>query len=95
MAHTKKQKVLTPRLEMRDLRERIGAIRDSHKSDMRREIRPIARRLAVLLAAQALRRAERALLKSVTADTVSPQLELLSLPAEEQKSQAELPLGTQ
>lgn len=94
MARTKKEKPLTPRLEMRELRREIDAIRDSHKSDMRREITPLAKRLAVLVAAQALRRAERALLKSITADKVNPQLELLALPADEQKPQAELPLGT-
>ena len=95
MARMKKEKVLTPRLEMRELRARIDAIRDSHRSDLRREITPLAKRLAVLVAAQALRRAEKALLKSITADKVSPQLELLALPAEQQKPQAELALGTQ
>jgi hypothetical protein len=95
MARTKKEKVLTPRLEMRHLREQIAARRDSHKADLRREITPLAKRLAVLVAAQALRRAEKALLKTVTADKAAPQLELLALPVEEQKPQAELPLATQ
>jgi hypothetical protein len=94
MVHSKKEKPLTPRLEMRELRTRIDAIRDSHRADLRREITPLARRLAVLMAAQALRRAEKALLKSITADKVNPQLELLGLAAEEQKPQAELPLAT-
>ena len=95
MNRPKKQKALTPRAEMRELRKSIETIKDAHKADMRHELTPLVRRLAVLRAAEALRRAERALVKSVEADQVNPQLELLGLPADGQEAQPALPLATQ
>jgi hypothetical protein len=95
MKGSKKDKALSRRAEMRELRKQIETIKDAHKADMRHELTPLVRRLAVLRAAEALRRAERALVKSVEADKVNPQLELLSLPGDSQEPQPALPLATQ
>lgn len=90
MARTKKDKPLTPRAEMKDLRTRIQTIKEAHRAGLRHDLTPLVRRLQVLMAAEALRRAEKALLKTVEADKVNPQLELLgNLPAE---TQLETPL---
>lgn len=95
MQRAKKEKLLTPRAEMRDLRVRIATIKDTHRAGLRHDLTPLVRRLQVLKAAQALRRAEKALLKSVEVDKVSPQMELLGgLPAD-QDAQPKLPLAAQ
>ena len=95
MKRSKKEKPLSARAEMRDLRKRIETIKDAHKAEMRSELIPLVRRLAVLRAAEALRRAERALVKSVQADKANPQLELLGVPPNDQETQPTLPLVTQ
>jgi hypothetical protein len=95
MKHAKKQKPPSSRTEIRELRKRIETIKDAHRADIRRELTPLLRRLAVLRAAEALRRAERALVKSVEADKINPQLELLGVPPSDQETQPTLPLVTQ
>jgi hypothetical protein len=95
MQRSKKQKLLSARAEMRELRKQIETVKDAHKADMRHELTPLVRRLAVLRAAEALRRAERALVKSVEADKINPQLELLGLPGGTRDAQPALPLATQ
>ena len=77
----RKAKILTPRQEIKDLKRRIGELKDSHRILLRKDLTPLARRLAVLEAGEKLRRAERALVKSIEAEKANPQLELLSLPA--------------
>jgi hypothetical protein len=91
----KSRKALTRRQEIKQLRERIHELKDSHKLLLRKDVKPLMARLLVLELAAKLERAERALVRDVEADKGSPQLELLSLPAGEQKPQAELPLATQ
>ena len=76
----KREKVLTPRLEIRELKGKIAVLKDLYRTGLRKELTPLQRRLSVLLAARALRRAENALVRSVERDQVNPQLELLSLP---------------
>lgn len=77
----KTSKPPTPAQEIRQLKARIAEAVDAHKSLLRKETTPLRKRLQVLLAAQALARAERALVKSVQSDP-SPQLDLLgNLPA--------------
>lgn len=85
----KKAKAMTPRQEIRELRARIGELKDSHRVLLRKDLTPLARRLAVLEAAEKLRRAERALVKSVESDKGNPQLELLSLPVDAPAQEAE------
>jgi transposase len=69
----KSKKDLTPRQERRELKKRIAELRDSHRALLRKELTPLVRRLAVLEAAQRLRRAERALVKSIEGDN-TPEL---------------------
>lgn len=48
MNRSKKQEALSPRAEMRELRKQIETVKDAHKADMRHELTPLVRRLAVL-----------------------------------------------
>jgi hypothetical protein len=77
----KDKKPLTRRQEIRELRERIGALKDSHRVLLRKDVTPLMKRLVVLECAEKLARAERALVRSVEAEKGNPQLELLGLDA--------------
>jgi hypothetical protein len=77
----RKPKTVTRRQEIRELREKIRNLKDAHRTLLRKDARPLMKRLAVLECAEKLGRAERALVKEIEGDKANPQLELLSLDA--------------
>jgi transposase len=72
----KSKKDLTGRQETRELKKRIAELRHSHRALLRKELTPLVRRLAMLEAAQRMRRADRALVKSIEGHN-SPELNLV------------------
>jgi nucleotide-binding universal stress UspA family protein len=75
----KGKKQLTPKQEIKQLRKRIEELKDAHKTLLRKDVKPLMKKLAVLELAQRLQRAQRALVKTVEEDKGNPQLELLSM----------------